>query len=66
MREEVLSYAPDAYVDEGKTQVGYEISFTKYFYRPEGVRGMGEILCSLRKLRGECDKIMWEIEEEIK
>lgn len=34
MKNEVLTYAPDAWVDEKKTQVGYEISFTKYFYKP--------------------------------
>ena len=31
MRDEVLPYAPDAWVDEKKTVIGYEISFTKYF-----------------------------------
>lgn len=34
MQNEVLTYAPDAWVDEKKTQIGYEISFTKYFYKP--------------------------------
>ena len=32
MKNEVLPYAPDAWVDEKKTQIGYELSFTKYFY----------------------------------
>ena len=32
MKNEVLSYAPDAWIDEKKTQIGYEISFNKYFY----------------------------------
>lgn len=31
MKKEVLTYAPDAWVDEKKTQVGYEIRFTRYF-----------------------------------
>ena len=31
MKNEVLTYAPDAWVDEKKTQVGYEIRFTRYF-----------------------------------
>ena len=31
LRNEVLTYAPDAWVDEKKTSVGYELSFTKYF-----------------------------------
>ena len=35
IRDEVLTYAPDAYVDEKKTQIGYEISFTKYLENAE-------------------------------
>ncbi|MDR1748785.1 MAG: type I restriction-modification system subunit M [Spirochaetaceae bacterium] len=31
IKKEVLPYAPDAWVDESKTQIGYEISFTKHF-----------------------------------
>ena len=31
MEAEVKPYAPDAYLDESKTKIGYEISFTKYF-----------------------------------
>ena len=30
---EVLPYAPDAWVDDSKTKIGYEIPFTRYFYR---------------------------------
>ncbi|ELC8390744.1 SAM-dependent DNA methyltransferase [Clostridium perfringens] len=32
---EVLPYNPDAWIDKNKTKVGYEISFTKYFYKYE-------------------------------
>jgi len=32
MKREVLPYAPDAWVDESKTKIGYEIPFTRYFY----------------------------------
>ena len=32
MKREVLPYAPDAWIDESKTKIGYEISFTRYFY----------------------------------
>jgi len=30
-QDEVLPYAPDAWIDRSKTQIGYEVSFTKYF-----------------------------------
>ena len=61
MRNEVLSYAPDAYVDEKKTTIGYEISFTKYFYKPVELREMSEILAELRVLEKEADGVMAEI-----
>ena len=65
MRNEVLPYAPDAYVDEKKTQIGYEISFTKYFYKPVELRPMEEILESLKALEREADGMMAEIMEGI-
>ena len=65
MRNEVLTYAPDAYIDEGKTQAGYELSFTKYFYRPEGIRSMAEILGELSHLEVESGAMMAEIGEAI-
>ena len=65
IRSEVLAYAPDAYVDEKKTQIGYEISFTKYFYKPAELRPMEEILESLRTLEQEADGMMAEIMEGI-
>ena len=39
---EVLPYAPDAWIDESKTKVGYEIPFTRYFYRYEAPRPSSE------------------------
>lgn len=32
MKREVLPCAPDAWIDESKTKIGYEIPFTRYFY----------------------------------
>lgn len=63
MKDEVLSYAPDAYIDEKKTAIGYEISFTKYFYKPVEMRSMDEILQSLLALEKEADGMMAEILE---
>lgn len=47
---EVHPYAPDAYVDEKKTLVGYEISFTKYFYKPTDFRPLETIIDDLNAL----------------
>lgn len=33
MKREVLPHVPDAWVDESKTKVGYEINFNRYFYK---------------------------------
>lgn len=61
--KEVKPYAPDACVDEAKTKIGYEISFTKYFYKPVKLRGLEEILASLTELEKESDGMMEEIME---
>ena len=61
MEKEVLPYAPDAYVDEEKTKIGYEISFTKYFYKPEKLRDMKDILVSLAELEKESEGVMDDI-----
>ena len=61
MKNEVLTYAPDAWVDEKKTQIGYEISFTKYFYKPIEMRDMNEIISTLSTLENEAAGMVAEI-----
>lgn len=61
MQNEVLTYAPDAYEDTKKRQIGYEISFTKYFYKPVELRSMDDILASLASLEKEADGLMASI-----
>lgn len=65
IKNEVLTYAPDAWVDEKKTQIGYEISFTKYFYKPVELRPMDEILKSLNDLEQEADGLLAGIMEGV-
>ena len=65
MKNEVLTYAPDAYIDEKKTAIGYEISFTKYFYKPVELREMSDILASLKELEKEADGVLTNIMEGI-
>ena len=65
MKNEVLTYAPDAWVDEKKTQIGYEISFTKYFYKPVELRDMSDILNSLSTLEHETDGLLAGIMEGV-
>jgi hypothetical protein len=35
---EVLPYTPDAWIKEGATKIGYEVSFTRHFYKPQPLR----------------------------
>ena len=63
MREEILPYKPDAYIDESKTLTGYEISFTKYFYQPEQLRTLKEISADIHELERETGEILREILE---
>lgn len=59
--EEVLPYAPDAWVDENKTQIGYEISFTKHFYKPVQLRELSEIVADIRALEAETEGLLDEV-----
>lgn len=61
IEKEVLSYAPDAWVDKKKTQIGYEVSFTKYFYKPVELRPLDEILQNLTILEKNADGLLSEI-----
>lgn len=61
LENEVRPYAADAYMDEKQTKIGYEISFTKYFYKPMELRSMAEIISDLKVLEAETDGMMAEI-----
>jgi len=43
LKREVLPFAPDAWVDEGKERIGYEIPFTRLFYKYAPPRPLAEI-----------------------
>lgn len=58
---EVLPYSHDAWIDQSKTQVGYEISFTKYFYKPVDLRSLDEIVADIKALEEETDGLLKEI-----
>ena len=47
---EVLPFAPDAWIDESKTKVGYEVPFTRYFYKYEAPRPSSEIMTEILEL----------------
>jgi type I restriction enzyme M protein len=58
---EVKPHAPDAWIDHEKTEIGYEISFTRYFYKPPVLRSLEEIRADILALEKETDGLLGEI-----
>ena len=61
MDAEVRPYAPGAFVDPKGTKIGYELSFTKYFYKPVQLLSMEEIVADLKALEQETDGMLADI-----
>lgn len=55
---EVQPHAPDAWIDESKTQTGYEISFARYFYQPTPLRSLEEIRADILALAKESEGLL--------
>lgn len=60
-RREVLPFAADAWYDDKKMKIGYEISFTKYFYKHEPLRNLADIEKDIMLLEKETDGLLNEI-----
>jgi len=58
MQKEVLPHVSDAWIDESKTNVGYEINFTKYFYEYKPLRTLEEIRADILALEAETDNLI--------
>lgn len=65
VKNEVHPYAPDAYVDHKKTQIGYEISFTEVFYKPKQLDEAKAIIEELTRIERETDGLMQEITADV-
>jgi type I restriction enzyme M protein len=63
IRREVLPYAPDAWIDESSTKTGYEISFTRYFYKPQPLRTLDQIRADIKALEKETEGLLKEVLE---
>ena len=61
LRREVLPYAPDAWYQPDSVKIGYEISFTRYFYKPQPMRSLEEIRGDILALERETEGLMDEI-----
>lgn len=60
-KREVLPYAPDAWIDKNKTKIGYEIPFTRYFYKYVPPRPSEEIMSEILELEKSLDGSLEEI-----
>lgn len=58
---EVLSFAPDAWIDESKTKVGYEIPFTRYFYKYTPPKPAMEIMAEIMDIETDLSGVLEEI-----
>ncbi len=58
---EVLPHAPDAWIATDKTQIGYEISFARYFYKPVPLRTLAEIRADIFALEQQSEGLLHRI-----
>lgn len=65
IRREVLPYTPDAWIVESDTKIGYEISFTRHFYKPPVLRSLDEIKADILAVEQETEGLLEEIVGEI-
>ena len=61
IRREVLPHAPDAWYVPESVKTGYEVSFTRYFYKPQPLRTLEEIRADILALEKETEGLLDEI-----
>lgn len=64
LNREVLPFAKYAYIDQSKTKIGYEISFTKYFYKYVEPRKTEDIMNEILELDKKLDGVLKELQED--
>lgn len=61
LRREVLPYAPNAWYQPDSVKIGYEISFNRYFYKPQPMRTLAEIRADILALEKETEGLLADI-----
>ena len=61
LRREILPYALDAWYQPDSVKVSYEISFTRYFYKPQPLRTLADIRADILVLEKETEGLLGEI-----
>ena len=62
-QREVLPHAPDAWIDETKSKVGYEIPFNRHFYVFEPPRPLEVIDAELKEVSARIVRMLGELAE---
>ena len=60
-KKEIEPYVPDAIMDEANAVIGYELSFTKYFYKPVQLRPIEDIIADIRAIEESTDGLLASI-----
>ena len=60
LRREVLPYAPDAWYVPSSVKIGYEVSFPRYFYKPQRLRSLEQIRADIMALEAETEELLEE------
>jgi type I restriction enzyme M protein len=60
-QREVMPHVPDAWIDASATKIGYEISFTRYFYKPQPLRTLEAIRADIEALEQETEGLLGQI-----
>ena len=58
IRREVLPYTPDAWIKQDATKIGYEVSFTRHFYKPQPLRTLDEIRADILAIEQEAGGLL--------
>ena len=58
IRREVLPYTDDAWIKEDATKIGYEVSFTRHFYKPKPLRTLEEIAADILAIEKEAEGLL--------
>jgi type I restriction enzyme M protein len=61
IRREVLTYNPDAWIKEGSIKIGYEVSFTRYFYKCRPLRMLKEIAEDILAVEREAEGLLDDV-----
>jgi type I restriction enzyme M protein len=66
IRREVLPYTTDAWVKKNATKIGYEVSFTRHFYKPQPLRTLEEIRADILAEEEAAEGLLGELLKGVK